>query len=379
MKVGIIGGGIAGLSTALALKKAGIAFHLFEQSPAFREVGAGILLSTSTQLLLEKLGVGNEINNFGEVVNEVSYTNTQLKKFFTLPVTPVGISIQRAKLIKVLSSPLEATEYTLNARIEQVQQFATKTKVVVANTEYEFDVIIAADGIHSPIRKQLLPLVNIRYTQQTMWRGITKIALPERFSNSMLELWGLNKRIGIMHLKDGSYFWYAVSWQKEGKLVNEHSIKSDLLKLFEKFDTIVHQLIDECDHIITTELYDLPQDNFAWYNHRVVFVGDAIHACTPHIAQGACQSIESAYTLAACLNLHKNDLHAAFTLYQQKRKAKVNFICNSAFEFGRFSHQRKNWQNNLLHTIFSVLPKGFIKYKFNQTTDLRYLAGLTLE
>ncbi len=376
MRVGIIGGGIAGLSTALALQKAGIDFHLFEQSPQFREVGAGILLNSSTQFLLHQLGVGEHFEEVSIPVKHFTIADYRDRKVRHVPFKKHGYSIHRAKLIEVLCKPLQPQQYTLNARIETVQQSETKATLVINGVVQEFDIVIAANGIQSATRKQLLPLVQPRYTQQTMWRGITEHTMPDRFKDCIYELWGNNKRFGVMHLGNEKYFWYTVSWGKEGGKDNPETIKADIASFFSEYHSNVHKLIEKSENIIRTEIKDMAPGNFAWFNNRVVFVGDCIHATTPHLSQGACKSIESAYTLVGCLLKHPHDVHAAFKQYQQLRINKVNMLNKLSYFFGRFSHQRKSWQDRLINLGLKVVPQGYINYKFDQSVDLKYLEDL---
>ncbi len=378
MKVGIIGGGIAGLTTALALQKADIEFHLFEQSPEFREVGAGILLNTSTQFLLNQLGVGEHFTNMSIPIYHFTIANFHDTKVRDVPFKKHGYSIHRARLIDVLKKPLQPHQYTLNARIEKVHQSVTKATIIANEIEYDFDIVIAADGIHSATRHQFLPLVKPRYTQQTMWRGISTFDMPAQFKDCIYELWGNNKRFGVMDLGNGKYFWYTVTWAKEGGKDDVATVKDDIKKIFAEYHPNVHELLDRSEPIIRTDVRDMEPADFTWFNNRIVFVGDCIHATTPHLSQGACQSIESAYTVVACLVKHQNNIHAAFEQYQQLRKNKAQMLNQLSYFFGRFSHQRKAWQDGLINLGLKVVPQAYINFKYDQSVDLKYLKDLHL-
>lgn len=376
MKVGIIGGGIAGLSTALALQKAGYAFHLFEQSEQFREVGACINLNSSAAYLLDQLGVGEHFREVSIPISAFNIVKTNLEKVRGLPCFELSYSIHRAKLIEVLSKPLSKDSFTLNSRIEQIEQANQKVIVRVNNQQHEFDFLIAADGIHSATRKQFLPSLKPRYTGQVMWRGMTKIDLPTHFDNCITELWGQNKRFGIMQRKGNEYFWYCVRWAKENEPFELSSEKENLKELFAQFNPIVNKILDQSENVIRTNLYDMEPGNYSWFNNRIVFVGDCIHACTPHLSQGGCQALESAYVLVGCLQKQKNNIQAAFELYQQKRSSKANDINYYSYRFGRISHQRKNWQDNVLHTALKYAPEAYLKFQFKKTVDLKSIEGL---
>ncbi len=373
MNIGIIGGGVAGLSTALALQKAGFQFHLFEQSPAFGEVGAGMGISTSTFNLLQKLGVGNAFLETAVPLKRFVIVNHRLKKVLNVPFDGIGYCIRRAKLVEVLSKPLQPDQYTLNAQIGSVDEREDHVEVKLKDgSTHQFDMVVAADGIHSCIRKKVLPQVVARYTGQTMWRGIAKIGLPDYFQNRMHELWGMNRRMGIVDLGNDNYFWYIVRFASENGKDDAATIQHDLKKLFDKHHVHPIEIVHATDNILRTDLKDIAPGNFPWHTNRIVFVGDSIHACTPHLSQGACQAIESAYTLAGCLKKYGN-LQEAFTTYQSLRQEKIKFINNLSYHFGRFSHQRKGWQDKVLHTVLSALPHFYMRKKFKKTVDLNYL------
>lgn len=378
MKVGIIGGGVAGLSTALALKKAGISFHLFEQAAEFKDIGAGVMLSSSTKKLLYILGVGKEFDEASTLIKNFYITNHQLKKIKRIPSNEIGYGIHRAKLIEVLSKPLLKEEYTLNARIETVVQNENNVTIIANHNSFTFDILIAADGVHSTTRNKFLPHIQPTYTNQMMWRGIAKIDLPNEFKNAAHEMWGNNKRFNIIHKGSNEYFWFCIRWVKDGIFYEEPLLKQYLHKEFEGFHELAHQVIEADNNIIKTPLRHIKFDTFNWYNHRIVFVGDCIHACTPDIAQGACQAVESAFTLVACLKKHPQNMSAAFELFQNKRKPKAAFINKASFAFSRFSHQRKIWQYKVLFAVFKLLPNSFLRKKFNKTNDLSYMNDLLL-
>lgn len=378
MKIAIIGGGIAGLSTALAFKKAGIDFHLFEQSPEFGEVGAGIGLSTSTFTILEKLGVGEDFLKIAVPLQRFVITNHQLKKVLNVPFDGVGFCIHRAKLIEVLSKPLLKDDYTLNAQIESIDE--KESHIEIKSKEgitYKFDIVVAADGIHSSIRKKVFPQIQARYTGQTMWRGIAQINLPATFKNKMHELWGMNKRLGIVDVGNNNYFWYLVRFAQENQKDDEATIHSDLKKLVVEHHTYATNIIDATTNIIRTDLKDIEPGNYPWHTKRIVFVGDSIHACTPHLSQGGCQAIESAYTLSGCLKKY-DTIEEAFTTFQSIRQEKIQFINELSYHFGRFNHQRKAWKDTLLQSVLSVLPEFYMRKKFEKTVDLKYLATVDL-
>lgn len=370
MKIGIIGGGTAGLTTALALQKAGLPFHLFEQAESFREVGAGIMLNKGTKKILHSLGIGHQFDKAVNPITKFTIVNKHLQPVKRIPYNEIGFAIHRPRLIEILSNQINKDVCSLNSRITEI---SIENTVTIKNNEtsYCFDALIAADGIKSVVRKQFLPEVKPVYIGQTMWRGMVNMPLNDFFKNGVAELWGDNKRFGIVHKGGNEYFWYAIRWAKEGE-VDVPDVKQYLQNLFSSYHTTVKEIIANGTNIIRTDLKHIPQTGFNWYHQNIAFVGDAIHAVTPDISQGACQAIEGAYLLASLLK-NCNTPYEAFKQYQQIRYAKLKLVQQASYQFSRFSHQRKNWQYSGLFMLFNILPNAFLRKKFTETIDINYL------
>ncbi|MEN9522284.1 MAG: hypothetical protein RL065_661 [Bacteroidota bacterium] len=377
MKVAIVGGGIAGLAAALTLKSKGIAFHLYEQCGEFKEVGAGVLLNKTTFELLQILGVGDL---FSELSNPIqSFKITDLKSELTcdMKIGQPMYAIHRADLIKVLCSSLNDDEYTLGCRIEKVVSETDKVKIQINESIVDYDVLIVANGINSNIRKAILPKIELRNVGQVVYRGISKIKGFEKYNHSAVEFWGENKRFTVIHSKDDLYYWCTVLWQKDKINDDTKSFKTNLISKFKNFHQDVCAFIDasDADKIIITNTHDIAANMENWYNARIVFVGDAVHCCTPDLSQGACLAIESAYTISRCLS-EFDSVNMAFEKYQNVRMPKVNYVKNLSFKYGRLSHQRELWHYVLLFWIIHQLPNWMIKKMYNKLTDTNTITSL---
>ena len=181
-KIAIIGGGIGGLTIANCFHKNNIEFHLFEQAPQLSEVGAGIGLSKSVMELLDKIDLAEELISNGSFIKYASITDKYLKVRRDLPVELDSICIHRAKLIDILKSNLPSHLITLNKKVIRINQKKQKTVINFEDgSSDEFDIVVVADGIHSTIRKQLFPGIQIRYSNQIIFRGITDIEIPNKY------------------------------------------------------------------------------------------------------------------------------------------------------------------------------------------------------
>ena len=229
MKIAIIGGGIAGLTAALTLKSKGIAFHLYEQCDEFKELGAGVMLNESTFELLKILGVGDYFKSVSNVINSFNITDLDFAVVCKMGIGKSMYSIHRADLIKVLSSALSKTDYTLGARIEHIVNEQNKVEILVHNNLVTYNALIVANGINSNIRKLVLPQVDVRNVNQVTYRGIAKIQGKETYHNSAYEFWGENKRFTVIHSKNDEYYWCVVKWQKNKLKCGKENFKSELI------------------------------------------------------------------------------------------------------------------------------------------------------
>lgn len=345
MKIAIIGGGITGLTTALGLVKMGLDCQVYERAKKIDAVGAGIWIQPNAIKVMNWLNIGDAIRAAGIPLNSVDVSNSQLKAFKKTK-NHMGkdeegnyiTAIHRAKLQEVLTDALpkgivhydsDFKNYTIN-----------KDKIIIkfANKTVEADLLLGADGIHSKVRKQLFVKTQTRYTGQTCYRGISKIKLPAAFQNKGSESWGANGRFGFAQLSEDTVYWFAVIKAKEGKKDQAAQRKDKLKTIFKNFHPLIQQLIEKTptNKIIRHDLLDLKRIN-SWHKGNICLLGDAGHATTPNMGQGACQGIEDAYYISNILAKEQNP-QLAFKTFEQSRRKKVDYVVNNSWTFGQLAH-----------------------------------------
>lgn len=341
MKIAIIGGGITGLTTALALHKLGIKSTVYEQAETLNEIGAGIWLQPNAMKILDWLGIKDKMLEKGvqlQKVNIVYPDLTPIKKLKNeLVQDEYGnqtVAIHRARLQQVLFD-----EFSQYGQIELGKKYisqSTKNNKIQINfsaQQIEADMVLGADGIHSQVRQHLFPDSEIRKTNQICWRGISKFKLPESLMYSGRESWGYKRRFGFSHLPDDEVYWFAV------KTMDGHKEKTDIKyiqSLFKDFSPVVAEIIERVGFIHTAELTDLKRLK-TWHKDNTCLLGDAAHATTPNMGQGACQGIEDAYYISNLL-AQNNLSQKTFKIFEQKRRAKVDYVVNTSWRFGQASH-----------------------------------------
>jgi salicylate hydroxylase len=333
LRVLIVGGGIGGITCLLALRQRGIDAQLYEQAPAFGQVGAGIQVSSNAARILLKLGLGAALKQVATYPEGRDYRGWDTGE--RLYYTPLGSKAEahfgspyyaahRAELLDVLLSGLGNHACQLGSRVERVDQDDTGVTLTLANGENAHgDVLIGADGIHSTVRAQLFGSELPRYTGNVAWRGLVP---AERVAHldlgSVVGVWmGPNRSIVQYYVSAGKTFnWIGISrspqparesWLAEGKV-------EDALAEYEGWHTTIRTIIGATPKVLRQALYDrepLPD----WQVGRIVLIGDAAHPMMPFYAQGGAQSIEDAYVLAGCIAEGEDEPQEALSRFVKMR------------------------------------------------------------
>jgi salicylate hydroxylase len=344
LKVLIAGGGIGGITTALALRQRGIEALLFEQAKAFSQVGAGIQLSANATRVLRTLGLGDTLSRVAVYPEGRDYRAWDDGD--RLYWTPLGERAQahfgapyyhahRADLLDVLLGGLLGglgdKGIHLGAHVDRFEQDAHGVTVALADgTTATGDVLIGADGIHSTVRAQLFGPELPRYTGNVAWRGLVP---AERVAHLDLGrvtgVWmGPNRSIVQYYVSAGRTFnWIGISrseqparesWLAEGRI-------EDALTEYAGWHDTIRTIIAATPRVLRQALYD--REPLAdWRVGRVVLLGDAAHPMMPFYAQGAAQSIEDAYVLAGCLAASREEPVAALGRYVQLRQPRTAWM-----------------------------------------------------
>lgn len=376
-KIAIIGGGIGGLSLANVLQKMNVEYELFERATEFKEVGAGIGISESTLDILNELNLKEQLVKQGYYIDNAVIVDSNFKVVKKIPTTNGGICIHRSKLIKVLTKKLNPTNLHLDHELESFKDNDYSVKLNFTNGKaYEFDTVIACDGINSSIRKKTFPNVKKRFSGQTIWRGIAKCELSEKFIKNYYEFWGNNLRFAIIPIAKNEYCWYAVKCEKANKNNDPNKVKTELKTLFKNYIPEVSLVIDKSEKIIRDDMWDIEPQKRNWHFKNIVFLGDAIHATTPNLAQGGCQAIEDAITLGKIIKKYGAN-EKAFLLYKCLRENKVNYIVEQSWKYGKLSHQNNIVLEKMIKFLFKkVLPDNFFQNQYNKLIDISYLEDI---
>lgn len=342
MKITIIGAGIGGLTTAISLQQKGFDVCIFEQSQELKPVGAGIILANNAMQVYEKLGLKKAIEAKGTPIRSMNITDAKLSplskidlSYFEKKHKVKTIVIHRGHLQKILLDQLNSIKIHLGHHLHSVRSQKEGYALQFENgTVYTASILIGADGLNSKVRNLLFTDHKIRKANQICWRGITQFELAQNYKQELNEAWGGSERFGFVPVDKNKVYWYALkSFEKD---INEFSVNK-IASYFSTYHPLIKSLINSTPktQINTAEIADLKPNSF-WYQDKVCLIGDAAHATTPNMGQGACQAIEDAYVLAACLQKFKID--KAFQKYQKIRLPKAHKIVKSSWYLGKIAH-----------------------------------------
>lgn len=334
MNVVIIGAGMGGLTTGIALKKFGHQVRIYEQTEKILPVGAAISLWSNGVKCLNYLGLTEKIAQLGGQMDDLAYvdglTGDVMTQFSLLPlIEEVGqrpYPVARADLQNMLMDEFGRDQIYLAKKMVSLEDNADYVEVHFADgSSAQADLVIGADGTHSLTRAYVLgQQVQRRYAGYVNWNGLVEISEDLAPAQQWTTYVGEGKRASLMPVADGKFYFFLDVPLPAGLENNRDEYKKLLKQYFVDWCLPVQQLIERLDPQKTNrvEIHDIePFTQF--YKGRVVILGDAAHSTTPDIGQGGCQAMEDAIYLARSLQINTLGVEDALRRYQNKRNERA--------------------------------------------------------
>ena len=384
-KIAIIGGGIGGLCTAIALQRhTPYEVTVYESATEIKNIGAGLLLAANALKALDYIGIKKQVLAVGHLQSTFALldqqgkviTQTNRQRIAAKYDTEDNFAVHRAELHQCLVAQLKPNTLQLNSRCIDVVQTNDTVKAVIAQGEEHFTItanaLIASDGIHSAVRKKLLPDSQERYAGYTCWRGITTNPIQNYTHTS--ETWGKNGRFGIVPLKDGRVYWFLVI---NNATANDPAMQAltlnNLQHRFAAYHYPIPQILQATkpNELIWNDIVDLkPITKYA--HNQILLLGDAAHATTPNMGQGACQAIEDAAVLLACMQKNSDNIAQAFALFEQKRLKRTLTVVNNSWSLGKLAQIENPTLIAIRNFLLRLVPQSFNEKQFDFIYNVKF-------
>jgi 2-polyprenyl-6-methoxyphenol hydroxylase-like FAD-dependent oxidoreductase len=323
MRVIVVGGGIAGMSAAIGLRQAGHEVVVLERAARIDPVGAGITLFANAMRALDRLGVRAAVAARGAAATRSAILTWEGRELTRVPpdLLEGTIALHRADLQTELAAA--AGEVRLGVEVAAVEQGDDAVVAVAADgREERGDLLVGADGLSSVVRRAIAD-APIRYAGYTAWRGVSTVPVePGRLTES----WGVGERFGLVDIGRGRTYWFATKNAPAGGSDEPQERKAEIVRRFSGWHEPIAAIVEAADEsaILRNDVFDL-EPLPRWSDGRVVLVGDAAHATTPGVGQGAAQAIEDAVVLVDRLG-GSGDLTAALAEYEAIRRPRADAV-----------------------------------------------------
>jgi salicylate hydroxylase len=344
-KVVVVGGGIGGLFAANALIAQGMKVSVYEQAPGIGEVGAGVFLTPNSVRQLQRVGLGPWIEKRGARVGQ----DSRYFRHDGTPIAPVQVTdssgwnatfgMHRADLVEMLAAALPPGVVHTGHRCSGFAQSSDAANVSFANgAAAEADLVIAADGIHSELRRYVTLPAHPVFHGSVAYRGtIAHARIPHWPADSWLMWLGKGKHFLTFPLRSGELINYVGFVPADQEMKESWSAPGDpdvLRREFAGWDPRIGSLLSEVQSTFRWALYDR-EPLSTWTKGRLTLLGDAAHPMLPHLGQGANQSIEDGMALATILShANRETAPAALLAYERLRRERVALVQRGARENG---------------------------------------------
>ncbi|AVD83748.1 FAD-binding protein [Pseudomonas sp. SWI6] len=342
-KVLVVGGGIGGLCAAIALRRKGIAVDLVELKTEWTVYGVGIIQQSNVVREMHRLGLLEAYLDAAYAFEDVAIYTAQGQQLARIPGQrlagpqyPANVGISRRALHKVLSeTAIElGTEVRLGTSVESFEQDRGGVDVLFTDgSQGRYGLVVGADGLYSKIRELLFgDQYQPRFTGQSVWRyNFPRAAGIDHLANYQ----GPSGNAGLVPLADDLMYLFTTSHEPGNPWMEPATLADGLRQRLVGFGGLIGELreqIGDSREVVYKPLEAVFVDQ-PWYRGRVLLIGDAAHATTPHLGQGAGMAIEDAVVLAEELTAGSS-LDAQLQRFMGRRFERCKFISEKSLLAG---------------------------------------------
>lgn len=369
LKIIVAGGGIGGLSAALALARVGCHVHVLEKAREFGEIGAGIQIGPNGFHALDKLGIGKKIKetsvhvealNLMDLMDGKKITSISLDSNFVSKFGNPYRVIHRADLLNELLEACQANPNIILLTGHQVTGYVNTPSAVIIRTnlgeEFVGDAAIGCDGLNSRVRAQVTGGDPLRAPGHVTYRAVVaKKDAPVFAKSNSVTLWA-GPKCHFVHypLKGDTQINLVATFNCEGNDVCEPGSDGDKQELMRYFEDSVPQLKQLLETPVSWKKWMLADREplATWTDGRVTLLGDAAHPTLQYMAQGACMALEDSVCLASALEGSAGDVREAFKCYEAVRIPRSYRVVLQSRLMGDIYHAQGPYRT-IRNTMFS--------------------------
>lgn len=346
LRIIVIGGGIAGLTAATALRARGHAVEVLERQGEWPAVGWGLTLNGPALRALRSLGLDARCAEVGFPIDAINNCDVRGNVFHVVeppsllgPGQPVMVGIGRPALSRVLREAAEASgaTLTLGAQVTAIEEGADGVTAVLADgTRKEADLIVAADGVHSAVRRSIGIGDEPSFLGQAVWR--TTVPRPA-WVDRLTTFNGERHSSGIIPISQDDAYVFTTQLTPDQGIDAGVDLAAELRKLLAPLEGDVAALRDgivDSDRVVRRPVWGLLVDG-PWHRGRTVLIGDAAHTCAPGMVSGATLAVEDSVVLAE--ELESGTLEEALTRFGRRRIERARLVVDAAQAMVDLEHE----------------------------------------
>ncbi|MWV28651.1 FAD-dependent oxidoreductase [Aurantiacibacter rhizosphaerae] len=339
----IVGGGVGGMGAAIALAQRGVAVELIDIDPDWRAYGAGISVTGMSLRAFDELGIFDQVKERGFVGSGIRLRNTQGAVMMETPEAPENLDpvdcsggIMRPVLHSIMQEKVKEAgiAVTLGVEATAFDEMGDGVRVSLSDgTERDVDLVVASDGVQSKTRKMLFPDVpKPKFTGQGCWRIVAD--RPEGVDRTEMYLGGPIK-LGLNPISNDKLYAFILEHVPDNPWYEEDDLIPQVERLLEGFGGDVPEIRANLgpDSMVNYRPLEWMLLPLPWHSGRVVLIGDAVHATTPHMASGAGLAVEDGLALADELE-KSDDLDASLPAFGKRRFERARMVVENSVRIG---------------------------------------------
>jgi 2-polyprenyl-6-methoxyphenol hydroxylase-like FAD-dependent oxidoreductase len=333
----IIGGGIGGLTAAIALRQRGFAVEVIEKDPNWSVYGVGIIQQGNVLRAVDALGILDRYVGAGVGFDAVEVFAPDGTKVARVPSHrlleryPANLGVGRRAMQAVLGEAAKEAGATIRLGVtaETIEDDGEQVDVRFSDgSAASYDLVVGADGVHSQTRAMLFPEAE---TPQFTGQGVWRYNLPRPAELDTLQVYNGRIGAGLVPISPDTMYMYLTTAEPGNPRYSDKQLAADMRAKTASYAPAIRELskqITSNDDVVYRPLEALLVEG-SWHRGRVVLLGDAVHATTPHLGQGAGLAIEDSLVLADELARH-DDMEVALTAYRDRRFERCAYIVRSS-------------------------------------------------